>query len=1065
MKYISFALTFLSLTFAIMVANINQTNALAFRGPPVPDQHEGAVGQDEHAGGGAGVGGVTNQGGNTGENTSVGAGGGEVANGGSTAGGGDSASGYGDVTEEAVVGTSGRGDEDEMLVGPSGDDDGGHIFGIDADEDLVVAGHDKTSACPLSNLIGGSFGVKGEMGFRDERRYESGLVTLCEETDGNIAKKSMIDYVVTRVKTEKGRLPGDYREKKGDEYEMQFLLDNVIAESAKRRIDEARGNAAINANFVVNDWSRLIERLAGAIARFSSTGYLSWQTLTAGRAAVFNRDKFDGPIEPGRGVVYIPRVTADTSTSDAWYAAVGAALGCGCTVVTDATENDVNNRVVLRPPMDGFLALGAAEAMSRLGNMMAASGAGGLFGYAMARGVMGEITVRGHVQESICVAKSWRRDRFVLPSGLISVSGERLSTLPMPMRMGREDAIRFVDKILLYTAAACTLSDPMTKVGDNWYPTVLGHGHTDKGLATETLSPEQVDEVAKENGRALCRIATQWADGVAISMSKMLATETAERHKDAVRSMVSRALKSMALDGKNGLGHKVVAPFYWIEPQNIVGSELDGLKMSVEGCGVFCHRRARNVAKQGFECEPKVPTDCGDLFCELDWKMTTLRRNPIFQHMLGNGGRNAELMRPRRMHEDGLVLPGQTKLKHGSFTHRALRGDSIKDWMWSKRTCGLIAPAEFMCLVPGMGASFHFSKELGDCNFQRVWNMNSEKLKNAKVFFTAGNVVASSFGPIVKEMSKKMCRTFGPCLAATDQNEGLPWGSGVDHGTPVSAAGSVPGANLVEVESRGHTRTARAKPRVSRAVTEVTGKQQKVVLSSKLRFGRGRKVTTAAKATKAVASTDGGVPEGEPAAITEAAAVGAGSEREPERPRRDVISLATSMLDKLDLLDKPSTQVDGGTEEQAKSAEESFLAYNEGPGYGRLLYDWLMSRSFEKSEDCAMAYIQFELGYVGDSLGEAREALHDLMGLTGVLSASTIQLVMVSLVSGLGEECTKEEYNETFAGVVRMAIDCEDATTSIRALYADYVAYMSIGRVPRDEEDRLEEVSDDEDLD
>jgi hypothetical protein len=289
---------------------------------------------------------------------------------------------------------------------------------------------------PLVSLLGTHYGGLSACKPGEQRMYVSALETVTKMNNRTSVTSHSIAHKVEARKVETAELFGAGPGRGGLALEMGFRLNKTLAEDAQKRIDTRRGNTALSANFVQNDHSKVVAYLASAVARFSQTGVMTWAAFTNDQEHVFNRDKIDGRVEEGSNVIYIPRVSSDDGGSNAWYAAVGAAMACGNRVVTDSTATDVENRVSLAPPTGRQLISGCIEALTRMGNYYAASNATVLFSLALARGVHEELTVVAHTDEGGYMRSMWRRNRFAMSYGVIWLHGERLGSLPMPVVVG-----------------------------------------------------------------------------------------------------------------------------------------------------------------------------------------------------------------------------------------------------------------------------------------------------------------------------------------------------------------------------------------------------------------------------------------------------------------------------------------------------------------------------------------------------------------------------------------------------------------------------------------------------
>jgi len=139
---------------------------------------------------------------------------------------------------------------------------------------------------PLVGLLSGHAGGLRAMKLQKQRVYYSSLETAVKMHGKTSISVAPIVHKVEKVRIDSANLCGDYRDAGGFAINQEFLLNSTVAEEADKRIDSRRGNAAVSANFTRNDHSALVARLMAAVGRYSQTGKMTFEMLSANRLEV-----------------------------------------------------------------------------------------------------------------------------------------------------------------------------------------------------------------------------------------------------------------------------------------------------------------------------------------------------------------------------------------------------------------------------------------------------------------------------------------------------------------------------------------------------------------------------------------------------------------------------------------------------------------------------------------------------------------------------------------------------------------------------------------------------------
>lgn len=690
---------------------------------------------------------------------------------------------------------------------------------------------------PLVGLLGSHLGGLAKAGLKKQRVYLGATESRMKLGGKTSVTESTTAYKIETVKNEKEKLFGDPSAKGGAAIDQEFLLEKRLSEAADKRLDTRRGNVAISANYTRNDHSALIGRLAAAVARFSQYDTLSWETLTGGRDDIHNRDKVDGRIEHASNLLYVPRVSAEHGESLAWYAVVGAAMGCGNKVVTDATATDANNRVILNTPSGRELAMGCVEALSRIGNYYARSDAAVLFSWAFFKGVNNELSMVGMTDEGSYIRSVVRRNRFVVPYGVVWVSGERLASMPVPTFIDRNAAARFVDSVLIYGAASSAISDPLTMSDGNYYPSIFtaGVSHADISVVAEP-SAQELNDMAIEHAKRIYDACGDFTTNYARMLDRMILGNSGDVYLDKVSGFISACFASKTVAADRHLCARTVAPYYWIEPQNVIGEEASDMPAQRHGFGYYAPRgeEAKHACWEGIEDSGH----CSHVMAGFSTKFTAARKNPILLHLLNNPADGLACIIPRQTREDGLTLVGHRN-NQGNFATRAQGGDSIDTFLWRHATNQLIAPAEMVQLTAGM----MFMLVIANINVEtlmvnRLFQGDAEDMKSL-ITIKSRQLQGIGIRARDKPFTRNVIRNASLAACALDTNRSLVGRMG-DGFTmmPISASGAGPGINAAAVTWQNPRRLVLAGEEPSHVWQRVVGKVQTTVISHRIRHAK-----------------------------------------------------------------------------------------------------------------------------------------------------------------------------------------------------------------------------------
>ncbi len=728
---------------------------------------------------------------------------------------------------------------------------------------------------PVEELLGLS-GVRVKpMSLWKHRVYGSKLETVMKLNRKTDSCKSGISHRVQRVKVFGAELYGASDKHNYLGGLCNFELGQDGAEAVRKRLEE-RGSVAMNNwYFQTNDWTNLVGRMGAALARYSQDGVLSWDLLSGGNNTISGRDNIIGRVEEGAHVIHIPEPSSGVSDAS-WYATVAAALGCGCSVTTDGNAYLRGGAVSFNQFSDKDLVTGLLDSLARIGAIMKEADRGALFSFSLAKGLHSEMTVVSHSDEGGIVRDIWRSAYGSVPCGCLLLGEGRLENLGVPSFVSQETVVRFVDSIMLYSAALSAVCDPLCESEDSHYPSIFTSGNVDEhlsavpdkikaigesALAPDDLNPEgwsrarvrvnpdgtraapvragmvapaaaesptdvetgmDVEDEAQEGAaeetkdvedddeddddeegvvedweddesvgddleepeRAMTQeerwamehhskmeLAVKgWASNYAVGLERMFCFNHDERGCAQTAALIVTSFDSMDPRKKRHLGHKTVSPFFWIEPQNLLGREIADMPAQKQGYGVYAFV-GESALHRTFEEGTLAHARHGDAYVDVEINYTAARRNIILNHLANRTGDGLAAIIPFQTREEGLFQVGGSD-SGASFEERAANMDDMATYLWKKGSTTLVAPAESLQLKRGMKVRAVFQVKKG--------RYVIDLLKCSAEELVEGDVTASAMYPSyigyrdrIKPFSRDVVRSNSAAADALASNRGI----------------------------------------------------------------------------------------------------------------------------------------------------------------------------------------------------------------------------------------------------------------------------------------------------
>lgn len=554
----------------------------------------------------------------------------------------------------------------------------------------------------VGNLLSGVVaGALGELITQDQfRRYKSDLTT-------QTILRGVVDSSTKAILFEVG----------ARNYSASSIarhLDITVGGDCAIRVDSllaadfagaARKYANFTGDFAVMDLGGVVERLAAGIAFYANTGSLTaLQLRGGGNVNVVAVGSATQPVAASRDKVFMPRCVDHVTSPNTYAAIVNAVSGEGGTLVTDVLEIDPATNQIILPSVSGVdLAEGCYHALRIIGSNYEQSGAGDIFAYALTRGIHSQVTVVGHTDEGGYMRSVLRRGRFAVPFGGIDTRLRGYVGLPRPVSASLGGYQQFVDSIALATAAAVATADPLVSNNGKLYPTVFSvqDGLDRAGVHTDAKDNDSVTLANKIMGassafaanyvRMLCKIfAINGDTGLVVRHMTMcfgLIPSTGDRH----------------------LKHKVVAPFYWIEPTGVLHTDDASFDAIKAGFGPLT-KPGHTAAVPMFEDVSTKELGGGLVGVNCSWR--SARTSGLLTHLQGHRLDGLANFVMRRGDIERFALVGGTSK---AISERMIENADLASYLWGRGQSCIPAPGEM--IYTGNALAFivklgHFDEQL-----------------------------------------------------------------------------------------------------------------------------------------------------------------------------------------------------------------------------------------------------------------------------------------------------------------------------------------------------------------
>jgi hypothetical protein len=505
----------------------------------------------------------------------------------------------------------------------------------------------------------------------------------------------------------------------------------------------ARKSSAYPATWPVFDMAGVVERLGCGIAHYANHGVLTAAQLRGGgQANLLALGIADAPIAASGNHVFVPSMVETSATSGVMAALLNAVSGEGGVLVTDMVALEPRDNSILQPTAEGAaLAIGCYHALEILGANYIARGAGAVYAYALTRGIHMGVTVTGHSDEGAVMRDVLRRAAFAPPSGGIMTTLPKYTGLAKPSG-GLASFQAFVDGIALATAGAVAACDPMIESDGKLYPTVLlaagapreREGCHDVGTIEDSAS--LVRQLAVEAPRfceyyipALCELFN-------VSGNE----HVAKRHMVA-------CFNSMVGTTPAHLRHKVIAPWFWVEPTGVYDGMLGATPATREGLAQLCGV-GRNDTKPFFAGVKVTGVNALSSSIVVDWRCA--RRHGLLHHLQLHKLDGLANIVLRQMDPGRAVLPGRGDplVPDTNLRDRMLADSGMQDYLWGRGHSSIIAPAELV-VTGGVGIMLkHAVVDPNELHMHRTHCPSAAEIPSGQVVFATSAPVPLANGPL-----------------------------------------------------------------------------------------------------------------------------------------------------------------------------------------------------------------------------------------------------------------------------------------------------------------------------
>jgi hypothetical protein len=541
-------------------------------------------------------------------------------------------------------------------------------------------GSEVTSDTPLVRVLGTASGAP-YVDHNTYLKYNGGLQTSLVKRGNRDTSYKNIQYNV-QARAADGNIP---RHVAGI-----MMLEDVIRVNAALQNDIAyfsTKNFALPKTFPVMSLGGIIERLASGIAKFSMYGTLTAVELRGGiHVNVRSLSAATENIAVSPGAVFVTQRMCSTNKPALLCALFNAISGEDCTAYTDLLAIDGNGTTIV-PVYNGLsLALGCVEALNILGRQYVDCGAGPQYALAVFRGINKIITLVGHSDEGGYIRHVLRRGRYEAPYGAVLL-GDSVTYTGLPRPGGSVESFRkVVHSILIGGAAGVANCDPLVRLGDQYYPTVLSLAgdSDDPGIANAApVTDAERDRMQMRWAAA----APEWAKNFTYYLGRLFA---APGSTTAAANCISACANDAIGTVDDHLRHRTAMAFCWVEPTSVTPFLDANLPAFAADVGALTTTGV--VRTVPLLRDAAIERLIDGAHTSVIMRNAYLRRHGLFVHLTGHG-------------QDGMahvkLFSGQAQNfmnvgGNGAMDARILAGNALDTYQWGRLHNQVIAVGELM---------------------------------------------------------------------------------------------------------------------------------------------------------------------------------------------------------------------------------------------------------------------------------------------------------------------------------------------------------------------------------
>jgi hypothetical protein len=257
--------------------------------------------------------------------------------------------------------------------------------------------------------------------------------------------------------------------------------------------------------------------------------------------------------------------------------------------------------------------------------------------------------------------------------------------VPLPALGQLTSIIAIVDGILLTSAGMCARSDPCQELKGRMYPTVIQSRHGDicNGFNDDADLGDSLDI-----SRKIALICSSFSDVYAANLGKLFLLHGGE---EVVSKYLQENFNAMTYGfSDRHLQHKIVAPYYWIEPTSLFKNYDDSYIAERHGYGVIVGTKDNSRDIMAFEDMDVM--DQSNMYY-MDCTFRSARTSGMIIHHQLNAQNGLGAVRLWQGGLDDFCLRGGID---ESIATSVQENRNLDEYLWRRGDAGVPAPAELL---------------------------------------------------------------------------------------------------------------------------------------------------------------------------------------------------------------------------------------------------------------------------------------------------------------------------------------------------------------------------------